>query len=122
MSDEKKSETKTEVIEEEEEQEELSALEKLRLKNLAKLDLLIKELDKIDKKKDPNIRICPRCFSVRVRMEDIIAKMGMGVGYPTCYCMDCGWRSKTWIYLDRTLSQEEREGFIKEILKEKSKK
>ncbi|HUT80618.1 MAG TPA: hypothetical protein VMZ29_05375 [Candidatus Bathyarchaeia archaeon] len=119
---EEKNETKAEVIEKEEETEEISETEKIKLKNIAKIEILIKELDKIDRKKDPNIRICPRCFSLRIKMEDVIAKMGMGTGYPTCYCMDCGWRSKVWLYLDRTLSEEEREGFLKEIVKEKTKK
>lgn len=115
MSNSKKEKTKqqTETITEEKEDQ----IEE----NIVKIDLLIKELDKIEHTGDPNIRICPRCFSVRIKVEDILTGMGINSGYPLCRCLDCGWRSKKWIYLDRTLTKEERENFYKEIVKEKTK-
>ncbi|MHA1211660.1 MAG: hypothetical protein ACTSSH_04280 [Candidatus Heimdallarchaeota archaeon] len=123
MSEEKKkTKTKTEVIEEEIVEEETSELEKIKEKNVVKIKMLIEELDKIERKRDPNIRICPRCLSLRVKMEDVIARMGINASYPVYVCSDCGWRSKNWIYLDRTMSEDERESFFQGFLKEDSEK
>ncbi|NHJ46525.1 MAG: hypothetical protein FK733_01940 [Asgard group archaeon] len=113
----KKTEQETETILEEEVEED-TVLEE----NIEKIEALIEELNKFEDIKDPNIRICPRCFSVRVKMEDMVANLGIGGSYPTCRCLDCGWTSKKWIYLDRTLTKEEREEFFREIINEKVKK
>jgi hypothetical protein len=112
----KKTEQETEVIQEE--IEETTLIEE----NIEKIEALIDELNKIEEKGNPNIRICPRCFSTRVKIEDVLTSMGISSGYPICRCLDCGWRSKKWIYLDRTMSKEERENFFQEIIEEKSEK
>ncbi len=114
-----KTKQQSETITEEEEIEE--EIEEQIEENIVKIELLIKELDKIEHTGDPNIRICPRCFSLRIKEEDVLSSMGINRGYPVCRCLDCGWRSKKWIYLDRTLTKEERDNFYKEILKEKMK-
>ncbi len=101
---------------------ELTEEEETKQQNLQKLKELNKKLDEMRIKKDPNIRICPKCFSTRVKVEDIFSNMGITQGYPVCRCLDCGWRSRTWIYLDRTMSKEERERFIQEEIELKSKK
>ena len=83
MSSKKKEKTdqQTETITEQEEVIE---------ENIAKIESLIEELDKIEHSGDPNIRICPRCFSVRVKMVDILSNMGINSGYPVCRCLYCG--------------------------------
>ncbi|NHJ85889.1 MAG: hypothetical protein FK734_10535 [Asgard group archaeon] len=113
-SNDKSQETTTEVIEEEDE------LEETKAKNVVKIQQLIKELDKLKQKGGPDIRICPRCFSLRVKVEDVLAKMGIRANYPVCICMDCGWRSRKWIYLDRTMSEKEREKFVSNLNKEEN--
>jgi hypothetical protein len=105
-----------EIIEEEDE------LEKEIEENIVKIKLLVEELNKINHKGDPNIRICPRCFSLRIKVEDVLTGMGINSGYPICICLDCGWRSKKWIYLDRTLSDEDREKFVENLIEEKKEK
>jgi hypothetical protein len=45
--------------------------------------------------------------------------MGIIQSYPVCFCEDCGWRSNKWIYLDRTLSKEEREKFLDHLIEGK---
>ncbi|NHK30389.1 MAG: hypothetical protein FK730_03495 [Asgard group archaeon] len=114
MSNKKKEKT-------EQQTETITEQEEIVEENIAKIESLIEELDKIEHSGDPNIRICPRCFSVRVKVVDILTSMGINSGYPVCRCLDCGWQSKKWIYLDLTLGKEERETFYKEILEEKSK-
>jgi len=99
---------------------EKSEVEEAKVKNIQKLKELMEKLDEMEVRKDPNIRICPRCFSTRVKVEDMLSRMGIIRGYPVCRCLDCGWRSRTWIYLDRTLSKEERERFIREEIEMKS--
>ena len=117
LSSEKKQETKetAEVVEEEEEEE----IEDLKEKNIIKIRLLIDELNRLKQRGGPDIRICPKCFSLRIKEEDFLKKMGIGGSYPVCICQDCGWRSNKWIYLDRTLTKEEREKFLHEIAEEK---
>ncbi|MGC9781635.1 MAG: hypothetical protein HZR80_20515 [Candidatus Heimdallarchaeota archaeon] len=110
-----KSESKAEVVEEIEEEEADKTIEQ----NIVKIDLLIDELNKANQKGGPDIRICPRCFSLRIIVEDFLSSMGISNSYPVCRCLDCGWRSKNWIYLDRKLSKVERDRFIQEIVEEK---
>jgi len=122
-NDKKKEESKTKLIEETEEViEEETELEKEIAKNIEKIELLIQELNKLNQKGGPDIRICPRCYSLRVKVEDILTGMGIDSAYPVCRCLDCGWRSKKWIYLDRVLSDEERENFIDKLVEEKKEK
>lgn len=114
---------KSKLIEETEEVvEEEAELEKEIEENIVKIGLLIEELNKINQKGGPDIRICPRCYSLRVKVEDILTGMGINSGYPVCICLDCGWRSKKWIYLDRTLTNEERETFIENLVEERKEK
>ena len=122
-NDKEKNEGKTKLIEETEEVvEEEVELEKEKEENIVKIELLIEELNKANQKGGPDIRICPRCYSLRVKIEDILTGMGINSGYPVCRCLDCGWRSKKWIYLDRTLTNEEREKFVKNLIEERKEK
>jgi len=89
-------------------------------KNIEKIKLIIKELDKIGQKKGPDIRICPKCFSLRIKRMDVLGEMGIQSTYPVYVCQDCGWRSKTWLYLDRTINEEERESFLSHLIDEKT--
>jgi hypothetical protein len=118
----KKNEEKTKLVQEEDVVEEEAELEKEITENIEKIELLIQELDKLNQKGGPDIRICPRCYSLRIKVEDILTGMGINSGYPVCRCLDCGWRSKKWIYLDRTLTEEEREKFVKKLIEEKKEK
>ena len=90
-------------------------------KNVEKIELLIEELDKIGQKKGPDIRICPKCFSLRIILMDTLGQMGIQSAYPVYICQDCGWRSKTWLYLDRTMNEEEREYFLSHLIDEDTK-
>ncbi|MHA1243131.1 MAG: hypothetical protein ACTSP7_01040 [Candidatus Heimdallarchaeota archaeon] len=103
------------VVEEEEE------IKTQKEKNVEKVELLIKELDKIGQKKGPDIRICPKCFSLRIKILDTLGLMGIQTGYPVYICQDCGWRSKVWLYLDRTMNEEEREHFLSHLIEEDAK-
>jgi len=120
-AEEEKKETKhsVKVVEEEIEEEE-DTLENQKEQNIIKINMLVKELNRLKQKRGPDIRICPKCFSLRIKEEDLLKKMGIGNSYPTCICLDCGWRSNKWIYLDRTMSKEERETFLLQITKERS--
>ena len=122
MSEEKKdkNETTTEVIEEEIIEEEVDEKTQTQIENIIKIDELVRELDRINHKGGPDIRICPKCFSLRIKVIDLLKDMGISTGYPTCVCQDCGWRSNKWIYLDRTMSKEERENFILDAAKEEA--
>ena len=116
---EKQKETTAEVVIEEEEEE---TEEDVRIENIQKIEELVKELDKVKQNGGPDIRICPKCFSLRIKEIDIIGKMGIFNSYPTCVCQDCGWRSNKWLYLDRVMSTEERNAFFKDVIaKEKDK-
>jgi len=108
------------VIQIQREKEELKekTLEELKEENIIKIEKLIEELNKLEKIKDPNIRICPRCFSVRIKADDILNYMGIEGSYPACRCLDCGWRSKKWIYLDRTLAEGDIDKFQQTLEKE----
>jgi len=56
-------EGKSKLIEETEEVvEEEAELEKEIEENIVKIGLLVEELNKINQKGGPDIRICPRCF------------------------------------------------------------
>lgn len=118
MSEEEKEkygEPATKVVEEEEEKAE----EKVKTENIVKISALVEELDKLKQKGGPDIRICPKCFSLRIKEIDVMEKMGIFNSYPVCVCQDCGWRSKVWLYLDRTMSDEERNLFIFDLTEEK---
>ena len=119
MTEEEGQQQETKVLEEIEEEDEL---EKVKAKNVLKIKALMKELDKIERGRDPNIRICPRCFSTRVRIDDTLGHMGITTGYPVCRCLDCGWKSNKWIYLDRTMSEEDRERFLNNLVEEEISK
>lgn len=120
MTEEETSEkTETKTIAEQEVEEEVEVEEVQKAKNIEKIDQLVKELNKINHKGGPDIRICPKCFSLRVKEIDTFKKMGIIQSYPVCYCEDCGWRSNKWIYLDRTLTKEERDKFLYQIGEEK---
>lgn len=118
MSSEEQStnEKEAETIQKEEMEE--KEVEQTREENIQKIEQLLKELDKINQKGGPDIRICPKCFSTRVKKKDVLQRMGIITSYPVCICLDCGWRSKSWIYLDRTLSKKEREQFFQELIEE----
>ncbi|MHA1126382.1 MAG: hypothetical protein ACTSO7_12815 [Candidatus Heimdallarchaeota archaeon] len=103
-----------EVVEEEE-------IKTQKEKNAEKIQALIKELDKIGQKKGPDIRICPKCFSLRIKKMDTLGSMGIQTAYPVYICQDCGWRSKTWLYLDRTMKEEERNHFLSRLIEEDTK-
>ncbi|MBD3190850.1 MAG: hypothetical protein GF308_09415 [Candidatus Heimdallarchaeota archaeon] len=120
MSSEKQpiKEKEADTIQKEELEEE--TIEKTREENIKKIEQLLEELDKINQKGGPDIRICPKCFSTRVKKKDVLQRMGIITSYPVCICLDCGWRSKNWIYLDRTLSKKERENFLQEIIEEQT--
>ncbi len=119
MSEEEKekySESSTEVVEEE---EVISEDEEAKTENIVKICSLVEELDKLKQKGGPDIRICPKCFSLRIKEIDVMEKMGILNSYPVCVCQDCGWRSKVWLFLDRTMSNEERNSFIDNLTEEK---
>jgi RNase P subunit RPR2 len=117
-----KSKQKAVVKEKQEETQELDEEEVLLEKqkqNIEKIKKLNEELDRINHKGGPDIRICPKCFSLKIRPLDTLKNMGIENSYPVYVCLDCGWRTKTWIYLDRQMSEEERENFYKRLLDEK---
>ena len=107
---EENSETIT-IVEEKEETE-----EEQKIANIMKIHELIEELDKMKQKGGPDIRVCPKCFSLRIKEVDIMGDMGIFTSYPVCICQDCGWRSNKWIYLDRTMSEEERNSFFDDVI------
>ena len=118
MSEEEKEkygEPSTKVVEEEEEKTE----EKIKIENVVKIAALAEELDKLRQMGGPDIRICPKCFSLRIKEIDVMGKMGIFNSYPVYVCQDCGWRSKVWLDLDRTMSEEERNSFFDELTEEK---
>ncbi|MHA1154790.1 MAG: hypothetical protein ACTSQK_01670 [Candidatus Heimdallarchaeota archaeon] len=118
MSEEEKEkygESSTEVVEE----EEVKTEEETKTENIVKICSLAEELDKLKQKGGPDIKICPKCFSLRIKEIDVMEKMGIFNSYPICVCQDCGWKSKVWLYLDRTMSEEERESFIDNLTEEK---
>ncbi|MFW9924632.1 MAG: hypothetical protein ACFFDW_15225 [Candidatus Thorarchaeota archaeon] len=119
MTEEEKNNSETEAQVAEETLTEEERKERTKQKNVEKIGELIKELNRIKQKGGPDIRICPRCFSLKVKEIDIIKKMGIGSSYPVCVCQDCGWRSNKWIYLDRTMTEEEREKFFNDSIIEK---
>jgi hypothetical protein len=114
MTSEENETQEAEAIEVEEEEE----IKTQKEKNVEKIELLIEELDKIGQKGGPDIRICPKCFSLRVKILDILGQMAIQRGYPVYVCQDCGWRSKIWLYLDRTMNKEEREHFLNHMIDE----
>ena len=118
MSSEKnneETETVAEVVEAEEE-----TIEKLKLENVEKIKLFIEELNKLKHKGGPDFRVCPRCFSLRVKKHDVLGEMAVQSSYPVYICLDCGWRSKKWLYLDRSMTKDDRDKFVKKLVKEKS--
>ncbi len=119
MSEEEKEEYNdqpTIVVEEEEIKTEE---EEAKSENIVKIGALAEELDKLKQKGGPDIRICPKCFSLRIKEIDFIKEMGIFNSYPVCVCQDCGWKSKVWLYLDRTMSNEERDSFFENLTEEK---
>jgi hypothetical protein len=121
MTSEENEPQEAQVAEVEEETEEVVIPKTPKEKNIEKIELLIKELDKIGQKGGPDIRICPKCFSLRIKQFDTLGKMGVQTAYPVYICQDCGWKSKTWLYLDRTMTTEEREAFLGNMINEKVK-
>ncbi|MEA2069876.1 MAG: hypothetical protein U9O98_01150 [Asgard group archaeon] len=95
-------------------------LEELQEQNIEKIHRLIQELNRVKHNGPPDIRICPKCFSLRVKRKDILADMGIDNSFPVYYCMDCGWRSKKWIYLDRHMTAKERNKFVEKLIEEKT--
>jgi molecular chaperone DnaK (HSP70) len=115
MTEEEKNDTKVKVIEKTEEEEEIE--EEIQ-ENIKKILELLKELDKFGKDKKPDIRICPKCFSVRIKRKDVLSSMGITTSYPVYFCMDCGWTSNKWLYLDHSLTREEQEEMLLDLVEE----
>ena len=62
MTSEENETQEAQAVEVEEETEEVVIPKTPKEKNIEKIELLIKELDKINHKGGPDIRICPKCF------------------------------------------------------------